>query len=642
VADDGRLLLHCLAGCPPEAVLAALDLTLADLFPPRAPMPPPPLRRTRRYEVRDAAGVLQAVHERQDGPGGKRFTWRRPDGRTGLNGTAVGALPLYGAERMAGWPAERPIVLVEGEAVAEALWTAGRPALAIVTGASATPDAEPLAILRGRRAILSPDNDPPGRALMARVGHRLAGVAAEVTWLEPPSDAPPGWDLADLLAGVADPDAAIRRLAANLGPLPAGDPEAEPARSAIRYWTAAELAAATPAEVAWIWHGYLAGQAITELDGRVKAAGKTTLALHLVRAVLAGEPFLGQPTRRTGVLFVSEQQPHPFRDALRRVGLLDAGPGLRLVFRRDAAALPWPDLVAALAADALRDGIGLMVLDTLGKLAGLRDENDAGEAARAMVPLQDAAADGLAILVLRHERKSAGEVGESARGSSAFGGDADVILRLRRTDPAQPTRRLVESLSRFAETPERVLADLGPDGYRLLGGEEEVALADSVQAVSEVLAADPEAEGLTVDQIVAITDLRRTSVQRAVTHLDGLGRLAVTGAGRRGDPHRYRLQDPESVSAHSAHTFRVGSFVGGNDQAESSTPEETPAEVPVTAWCSDFRAHQSSHRQEPDGGWVCDAEPEAVSAHSAQPPTPRGLGRMGGNDAGADSDPLQT
>ena len=34
-AQDGRLLLHCHAGCEPRAVLAALGLTFTDLFPAR-------------------------------------------------------------------------------------------------------------------------------------------------------------------------------------------------------------------------------------------------------------------------------------------------------------------------------------------------------------------------------------------------------------------------------------------------------------------------------------------------------------------------------------------------------------------------------------------------------------------------------
>lgn len=38
-ADDGRLLVHCFAGCPAADVLAAVGLSLADLYPdaPRNP-----------------------------------------------------------------------------------------------------------------------------------------------------------------------------------------------------------------------------------------------------------------------------------------------------------------------------------------------------------------------------------------------------------------------------------------------------------------------------------------------------------------------------------------------------------------------------------------------------------------------------
>lgn len=33
--DDGRTLLHCFAGCATAAVLAAVELSLSDLYPPR-------------------------------------------------------------------------------------------------------------------------------------------------------------------------------------------------------------------------------------------------------------------------------------------------------------------------------------------------------------------------------------------------------------------------------------------------------------------------------------------------------------------------------------------------------------------------------------------------------------------------------
>ena len=33
-ADDGRILLHCFAGCPVENVVGAIGMDMTDLFPP--------------------------------------------------------------------------------------------------------------------------------------------------------------------------------------------------------------------------------------------------------------------------------------------------------------------------------------------------------------------------------------------------------------------------------------------------------------------------------------------------------------------------------------------------------------------------------------------------------------------------------
>lgn len=62
--DDGRLLLHCFAGCSAAEVLPALGLTLAEVMPERLRDPSPEGRRAARERfkfasVGAAAGVLE-------------------------------------------------------------------------------------------------------------------------------------------------------------------------------------------------------------------------------------------------------------------------------------------------------------------------------------------------------------------------------------------------------------------------------------------------------------------------------------------------------------------------------------------------------------------------------------------------------
>ena len=322
-----------------------------------------------------------------------------------------------------------------------------------------------------------------------------------------------------------------------------------PPSLAIPYRTPLEVATSTPAGTAWVSRGWFALQAITEVDGRVKAAGKTTFLLDFVACVLDGHTFLGQPTMACKVIYVTEQAPGPFIEALRRAGLLARGDDLRIVFRRDVAHLPWPELVATIAADAFRDGYGVAIFDTIAKLAGIREENDAGQTAIAMSPLQDAAHDGLCVIVARHDRKSGGEVGESGRGSSAISGDVDVILQLRRPEGNQPSnRRVIESLSRYSETPEKVVIELVEEGYVLLGEAEAVALADGIRIVSALLGGEfGQKESRTVDELVEESGQSRTTIQRALRELENRHEVRRSGRGKRGDPFRHSLH--ESVSA---------------------------------------------------------------------------------------------
>ena len=110
-------------------------------------------------------------------------------------------------------------------------------------------------------------------------------------------------------------------------------------------------------------------------------------------------------------------------------------------------------------------------MDTLAVFAGLKGDavNNAVDALAAMDPLKVAAQQHeLSVEIVRHDRKGGGAVGESGRGSSAFTGEVDISLSIRRAEANQPTRRKLEARRRFDETPEELLIELTATGYKAL------------------------------------------------------------------------------------------------------------------------------------------------------------------------------
>lgn len=56
--DDGRVLVHCFAGCGVESILAAVGMTIMDLFPDR-PLADRKQRDRKPYSVRDLVAALR-------------------------------------------------------------------------------------------------------------------------------------------------------------------------------------------------------------------------------------------------------------------------------------------------------------------------------------------------------------------------------------------------------------------------------------------------------------------------------------------------------------------------------------------------------------------------------------------------------
>jgi len=170
---DGKVLLHCHAGCTQSDVICALKAL--GLWQPDATENP---RIVATYDYTDEQGNLayQVVRYQP-----KSFKQRRPDGCGGWTWKTGPRQVLYRLPEVL----EAPIVfVVEGEKDVEALRSHGFVATTNAGGANAPWLPAFTESLRGREVILIPDNDGPGRKRVLNIARALLRKVARLVVLE--------------------------------------------------------------------------------------------------------------------------------------------------------------------------------------------------------------------------------------------------------------------------------------------------------------------------------------------------------------------------------------------------------------------------------------------------------------------------
>lgn len=216
--DDGRALVHCHAGCAPDAICAAVGLRVVDLMPTADKLPTPTTGNGRpkgngkprivaEYDYRDEAGnvVFQVVRME---PKGFRQRKPKPGGGWDWSVTGVRVVP-YRLQELLAEPT-RPVVVAEGEKDCDNLARIGVLATCNAGGAGKWM-AEHAEYLRGRWVCIVPDNDDPGRKHAQQVAQSLQGIAASVRIVELPG-LPPKGDVSDWIAA-GGTKADLKRLA---------------------------------------------------------------------------------------------------------------------------------------------------------------------------------------------------------------------------------------------------------------------------------------------------------------------------------------------------------------------------------------------------------------------------------------------
>lgn len=432
---DGRVLLHCHAGCSVEAIAAAVGVAVSALFADelrsvegctldslarhtgiaRAALESYGLTSdVDQYGTpvvaipyRDQDGTLLRTKYRKrlcKGPGGEeRFYY----------GAGTGIAP-YGLWRLADWRAKGALILAEGESDAWSLWSERMPALAIPGASQARLlHAEHLAGIS--RLWVARDNDSAGEefatALDAQV--RALGFSEPLRVIVPPR---PHKDVCDWrrASGATFRDEAI--LAIKKAPTLAE------MRSPLLWAHQIQ-----PRRVRFALEPYIPKGYLTLLGGK-PGMGKTMLACAIIAALTSGAPIGGfSPVAGKCVLFSAEDDPSEvLLPRLRRAGAQLDRVG---IFDFDAEDFSLNgDGMKRLEMVIASESPEIVILDPLVTfLSADVDMNQANEVRSVLRPLAMLAKQtGTAVLVIAHVKK-----GSTAHAIDSVIGSMDFMAAVR-------------------------------------------------------------------------------------------------------------------------------------------------------------------------------------------------------------------
>jgi AAA domain len=308
------------------------------------------------------------------------------------------------------------------------------------------------------------------------------------------------------------------------------------------------LAAAQTHSASWLWHGYLARGAMTLLTSQWKT-GKTTLVSVLAARMKSGGSLAGHAVAAGKALIVTEEQPSHW---LRRQEKLEFGEHVAWLCRPFAARPSrdeWTAFVDRLSAIQTAFPYSLLVLDPVASLVA-GNENNAASMLDCLLPLRPLIERGTSILALHHPSKTDRGLGQSARGSGALPGFADILIEMRfcRKKAADRRRRLT-AFSRFPDTPRNLVIEWTADGTDYLALDEswQSAFAANWQSLHAVLANAP--RKLNRDDVRECwpddTVPSKMTVKRWLEKAVAEGHLRKDGHGLASHPFRYWLPKRE-------------------------------------------------------------------------------------------------
>ena len=527
---EGKTLLNCFAGCENSSIVAAVGLSLSDLFDEPARNGNGKRNGSENiikiYEYQNEAGHYLFEVCRYE-PKDFRPRVKQADGsfKHTLNGVRR---VLYRLPEILKADA---VIIVEGEKDVESVRSMGFTATTSQGGANSW-KSEYADSLTGKDIIIIPDLDPPGQKYAEIVSRSLHGKAKSIKTAKLPS----GKDISDWAEELKKAGKPADRIKEELNQLiekaPVWKPEENNGKNSLRFEKIGELLNLPEEEIQWLVEDRLPSGGLSLFVAKPKV-GKSTLARCLALAVAQGKPWLNHEVSRGPVLYLAlEEKIAEVVKHFKAMGATESDP--IFIF----AGISPQDGLTQLKETVVTHKPVLVIIDPLFRFTRVKDGNSYTEVTAALEPLIDLARkSGSHVLLVHHGGKGERIGGDSILGSTAIFGSADTAFIMKRTE----TTRTVYSIQRYGPDLEEIVLTMDEDsGWITASGSKHNHDIDlSKTAILEFLAnqSEPIEEKEILDHVEGRKALKVKAVRALVTE----GKVERTGEGKKGNVFKYKM-----------------------------------------------------------------------------------------------------
>ncbi len=511
------------------------------------------------FDYRDIEGNLVFQVIRYDPKG---FTQRRPDGHGGsiYNLKGVDVIP-YHLDR---WHKKEAVVICEGEAKADLLWSWGIPATTAPMGAGKWRESYNQ-YFTGKRVVILPDNDEVGRKHALDVARHLLPVAAAVKIVELPRLPEKGDTIDWAAAGGTKEDlfSLIKETEAlTTESIPEG--EATP-KDDEPYPVVVRLSDVEPEEIEWYWQDRLAKGKQSLIIGD-PGLGKSTIMIDAACRISTGSPWPdGSPAPKGNSILLSAED--GIADTIRRrVDTLGGDPSrihVLTAIKQGDVERPFSLVADIPFLERAILGVGdvrLVVVDPISAYLGTKDSYKDSEIRGVLAPLAALAEKyGVAVVGVMHLTKSGQQKAlYRAIGSVAFVAAARTVFAVGQ-DPDDPDKRILVGVkNNLARIPEALAFRILEDGLLTWEGSVDEADAESVltggtpEERTERKDATKFLEDILADGEVASKEVFRAAKENGITAITlkrAKSKLGVDNRheGQPGKPQKWFWSLPEDL-----------------------------------------------------------------------------------------------